>query len=76
MDEPTRGIDVGARAQIYELLYGLAEAGRTVLMVSSDLAEVIGVADRIIVMKEGAVVGDLPKAQATPDQLIKLALPR
>lgn len=76
MDEPTRGIDVGARAQIYDLLYGLAEAGRTVLLVSSDLAEVIGVADRIIVMKEGCVVGDLPKEQATPDQLIKLALPR
>ncbi|GLU31126.1 L-arabinose ABC transporter ATP-binding protein AraG [Trinickia caryophylli] len=76
MDEPTRGIDVGARAQIYELLYGLAESGRTVLMVSSDLAEVIGVADRIVVMKEGRLVGDLPKADATPDQLIKLALPQ
>src|SRR5579863_1435313 len=76
MDEPTRGIDVGARAQIYELLYGLAEAGRTVLMVSSDLAEVIGVADRVLVMKEGRIVGDLPKAEATPDTLIKLALPR
>ena len=76
MDEPTRGIDVGARAQIYELLYGLAEAGRTVLMVSSDLAEVIGVSDRIIVMKEGRMVGDLPKAEASPDQLIKLALPQ
>ena len=76
MDEPTRGIDVGARAQIYELLYGLAEAGRTVLRVSSDLAEVIGVSDRIIVMKEGRMVGDLPKAEASPDQLIKLALPQ
>jgi L-arabinose transport system ATP-binding protein len=76
MDEPTRGIDVGARAQIYELLYGLAEAGRTVLMVSSDLAEVIGVADRVIVMKEGSLVGDLPKAEASPDRLIKLALPQ
>ncbi|TKC91829.1 L-arabinose ABC transporter ATP-binding protein AraG [Trinickia terrae] len=76
MDEPTRGIDVGARAQIYELLYGLAEGGRTVLMVSSDLAEVIGVADRVLVMKEGRIVGDLPKAEATPDQLIKLALPQ
>ncbi|PMS21668.1 L-arabinose ABC transporter ATP-binding protein AraG [Trinickia dabaoshanensis] len=76
MDEPTRGIDVGARAQIYELLYGLAEAGRTVLLVSSDLAEVIGVADRIIVMKEGRIVGELPKAEASPDQLIKLALPQ
>jgi L-arabinose transport system ATP-binding protein len=76
MDEPTRGIDVGARAEIYNLLYELAEAGRTVIMVSSDLAEVIGVADRIIVMKEGRIAGSLPKADATPDELIKLALPR
>ncbi|SAK46956.1 L-arabinose transporter ATP-binding protein [Caballeronia hypogeia] len=76
MDEPTRGIDVGARAEIYNLLYELAEAGRTVIMVSSDLAEVIGVADRIIVMKEGRIAGSLSKADATPDELIKLALPR
>ena len=76
MDEPTRGIDVGARSEIYGLLYGLAEAGRTVIVVSSDLAEVIGIADRVLVMKEGRIVGDLPKAQATPDALIKLALPR
>jgi len=75
MDEPTRGIDVGARSEIYGLLYGLAEAGRTVIVVSSDLAEVIGVADRVIVMREGKIVGNLPKAQVTPDQLIKLALP-
>ncbi|SAL70656.1 L-arabinose transporter ATP-binding protein [Caballeronia terrestris] len=75
MDEPTRGIDVGARSEIYGLLYGLAEAGRTVIVVSSDLAEVIGVADRVIVMREGKIVGNLPKAQASPDQLIKLALP-
>lgn len=76
MDEPTRGIDVGARSEIYSLLYGLAEAGRTVIVVSSDLAEVIGVADRILVMKQGQIVGDLPKTQATPDQLIRLALPQ
>ena len=76
LDEPTRGIDVGARAEIYDLLYDLAEAGRTVIVVSSDLAEVIGIADRVLVMKEGRIVGDLPKAQATPDQLIKLALPQ
>ena len=75
MDEPTRGIDVGARSEIYGLLYGLAEAGRTVIVVSSDLAEVIGVADRVMVMREGKIVGNLQKAQATPDQLIKLALP-
>jgi L-arabinose transport system ATP-binding protein len=76
MDEPTRGIDVGARAEIYNLLYELAEAGRTVILVSSDLAEVIGVSDRIIVMKEGRIAGCVPKAQARPDELIKLALPR
>jgi L-arabinose transport system ATP-binding protein len=75
MDEPTRGIDVGARSEIYGLLYGLAEAGRTVIVVSSDLAEVIGVADRVMVMREGKIVGNLPKTQVTPDQLIKLALP-
>ncbi len=76
MDEPTRGIDVGARAEIYDLLYELAEAGRAVLMVSSDLAEVIGVADRIVVMREGRVAGVVARADATPDLLIKLALPR
>lgn len=75
MDEPTRGIDVGARSEIYSILYGLAEAGRTVIVVSSDLAEVIGVADRILVMKEGQIVGEMPKAQATPEQLIRMALP-
>ena len=68
-------LNVGARSEIYGLLYGLAESGRTVIVVSSDLAEVIGVADRIMVMREGKIVGNLPKAQATPDQLIKLALP-
>ncbi|MBV8628344.1 MAG: L-arabinose ABC transporter ATP-binding protein AraG [Paraburkholderia sp.] len=76
MDEPTRGIDVGARAEIYNLFYELAEAGRTVILVSSDLAEVIGVSDRIIVMKEGRIAGEVAKAHATPDALIKLALPR
>ncbi|MCG0583217.1 ATP-binding cassette domain-containing protein, partial [Burkholderia cenocepacia] len=76
MDEPTRGIDVGARAEIYNLFYELAEAGRTVILVSSDLAEVIGVSDRIVVMKEGRVAGEVAKADATPDALIKLALPR
>ncbi|SMG02439.1 L-arabinose transport ATP-binding protein AraG (TC 3.A.1.2.2) [Burkholderia singularis] len=76
MDEPTRGIDVGARAEIYNLLYELAQAGRAVVMVSSDLAEVIGVSDRIVVMREGRIAGCVPKAQASPDELIRLALPQ
>jgi L-arabinose transport system ATP-binding protein len=76
MDEPTRGIDVGARSEIYRLLYSLAESGKTIILVSSDLAEVIGVSDRIIVMREGAIVGELCRADATPERLINMALPQ
>jgi L-arabinose transport system ATP-binding protein len=76
MDEPTRGIDIGARAEIYRLLYALAEAGKTVIVVSSDLPEVIGIADRIIVMREGRIVGDVPRHDATPQGLMRLALPQ
>ncbi|TPG14210.1 ATP-binding cassette domain-containing protein [Sphingomonas koreensis] len=74
-DEPTRGIDVGARSEIYAQIYRLAEGGATVLFASSDLPEVIGVADRIVVMREGAIAGIVDRADATPDQLLKLALP-
>ena len=75
MDEPTRGIDVGARSEIYQLLYGLAAAGRTVILVSSDIAEIVGVCDRVIVMREGSLVADLARAEVSPERLIQLALP-
>jgi len=75
MDEPTRGIDVGARSEIYAHMYRLAEEGRTILFASSDMPEVMGVADRIIVMREGRVAGIVPRADATPDRLLRLALP-
>jgi L-arabinose transport system ATP-binding protein len=75
LDEPTRGIDVGARSEIYDLIYGFAEAGGTVLFASSDMAEVLGVADRIVVMREGAVAGEMRRDRATPDGLLRLALP-
>ncbi len=75
LDEPTRGIDVGARSEIYDLIYGFAEAGGTVLFASSDMAEVLGVADRIVVMREGAVAGEVARADATADGLLRLALP-
>ncbi|WP_019832121.1 L-arabinose ABC transporter ATP-binding protein AraG [Sphingomonas sp. PR090111-T3T-6A] len=75
MDEPTRGIDVGARSEIYAHMYRLAEEGRTILFASSDMPEVMGVADRIIVMREGRIAGILPRADATPDRLLRLALP-
>jgi L-arabinose transport system ATP-binding protein len=75
MDEPTRGIDVGARSEIYAHMYGLAEEGRTILFASSDMPEVMGVADRIVVMREGTVAGIVPRADATSDTLLRLALP-
>ena len=76
MDEPTRGIDIGARSEIYRLLYELAESGKTIIVVSSDLSEVIGVSDRIVVMREGCIVGEVLKSEASPDRLIRMALPQ
>ena len=61
--------------QIYQLLYGLATAGRTVILVSSDIAEIVGVCDRVIVMREGSLVADLARAEVSPERLIQLALP-
>lgn len=75
MDEPTRGIDVGARRDIYSLLYDLAEQGKSVVVISSDLAEVSSICDRIAVMRDGALVEVLPREQATPERLLGLALP-
>jgi L-arabinose transport system ATP-binding protein len=75
MDEPTRGIDVGARSEIYGHIYRLAEEGRTILFASSDLPEVMGVADRIIVMCEGRVVAIVERGDAAADDLLRLALP-
>ncbi len=75
MDEPTRGIDVGARSQIYAILYDLAASGKSVIVVSSDLPEVMSVCDRIAVMREGEITGTMARADATPEQLLRLALP-
>jgi ABC-type sugar transport system ATPase subunit len=59
-DEPTRGIDVGAKAGIHDLIRGLANEGVAVVMISSELPEVIGMSDRIIVMRQGSIAGELP----------------
>lgn len=75
LDEPTRGIDVGTKSEIYQILFDLAENGLTVLFVSSDLSEVLGVSDRIIVMREGAISGSISRAEATEESILKLALP-
>jgi ribose transport system ATP-binding protein len=72
LDEPTRGIDVGAKREIYRLMRDLADRGAAVLMISSELPEVIGVCDRILVMHEGRLAGELPPG-ATEEQIMTLA---
>lgn len=72
-DEPTRGIDVGAKAEIYKLMSTLAEEGAAVIMVSSELPEIIGVSDRIIVMHEGEITGEVRKEDATEEKIMTYA---
>jgi ABC-type sugar transport system ATPase subunit len=73
VDEPTRGVDVGARSEIYRLLRALADRGVALVVVSSDLPEVLALADRIIVMAEGNTVGELSGDTATEEQVLRLA---
>lgn len=74
-DEPTRGIDVGAKREIYSLIHELAHQGCAILMISSELPEVISISDRIVVMCEGRMRGELAAAEATEDAVIQLAVP-
>jgi L-arabinose transport system ATP-binding protein len=76
MDEPTRGIDVGTKNEIYSIMYELADKGIAVVVVSSDLPEVLGVSDRVIVMREGRIVASVDRADATQDCLLRFALPQ
>ena len=76
LDEPTRGIDVGAKSEIYAIIHDLAARGIAVVVVSSDLMEVMGVADRILVMSEGAITGEVARAEFNDERLLQLALPR
>jgi ribose transport system ATP-binding protein len=73
-DEPTRGIDVGAKAEIYELMRKLAETGVAIIMISSDMEEVINVSDRVAVMHEGRVTGVLTRAETTEENIMRLAV--
>ncbi|NAW85198.1 ATP-binding cassette domain-containing protein, partial [Photobacterium halotolerans] len=74
LDEPTRGIDVGAKSEIYELIFKLAENGVTVLVVSSDLPEVLGISDRLLVMKEGRITGELTRDAFDEQTALRLAM--
>jgi len=74
LDEPTRGVDVGAKAEIYAITDDLAAKGVAVLVISSELPEVLGLADRIVVMREGRVTGELDHADATEERILTLAI--
>jgi len=73
LDEPTRGIDVGAKAEIYLLMRRLSDRGVAIMMISSELPEIIGMSDRIIVMHDGAIMGELFSAEATEEKILMLA---
>ncbi|HEY6553825.1 MAG TPA: sugar ABC transporter ATP-binding protein [Vicinamibacteria bacterium] len=74
LDEPTQGVDVGAKAEIHRLMVDLADEGMAILMVSSELPEVLGMSDRIAVMHAGTLAGILPRAEATQEAILALAL--
>ncbi|MEW2217829.1 sugar ABC transporter ATP-binding protein [Streptomyces sp. NPDC006990] len=74
LDEPTRGIDVGAKVEIYQLVNELTASGHAVLMISSDLPEVLGMSDRVLVMSQGRIAGELTAREATQDAVMALAV--
>jgi ribose transport system ATP-binding protein len=73
LDEPTRGIDIGARCEIYTELRRLASQGLAILFVSSDLEEVIGLSDRVLVMSDGAIQGELSRLELSEEAILSLA---
>ncbi|MDB2642496.1 ATP-binding cassette domain-containing protein, partial [bacterium] len=76
-DEPTRGIDVGAKFEIYQLMNKLAGEGKAIVMVSSELPEILGMSDRIIVMREGQIAGELENRDGlTQEEVLALAMER
>ncbi|WP_179378583.1 sugar ABC transporter ATP-binding protein [Jannaschia marina] len=73
IDEPTRGIDIGTKQQIYEFIHALAAEGKSIIVISSEMQEVIGLSDRVLVMREGRITGELSGDDITEDRIIRLA---
>ena len=71
LDEPTRGIDVGAKFEIYTLIAKLAEEGRSILMISSEMPELLGMCDRLYVMNDGAFVAEMGAAEASQEKIMR-----
>jgi D-xylose transport system ATP-binding protein len=74
LDEPTRGIDVGAKLEIYEIINRLTDAGKAVVLVSNELPELIGMSDRLLILREGRIAGEFNRAEATQEKLLAAAL--
>ena len=72
-DEPTRGIDVGAKLEIYELMNRLVAKGKSIIMISSELPEVLGMCDRILVMRSGHIAGEIEAEHATQEKIMQYA---
>jgi ABC-type sugar transport system ATPase subunit len=75
LDEPTRGIDVGAKEEIYSMIQELARAGKAILLVSSEMKEILALSDRILVMREGRIVGEVRPAETSPEEILRYAMP-
>ena len=73
LDEPTRGVDVGAKREIYELIGEQAAQGKAILMISSDLPEVLGISDRVLVIRQGSVVANLESKKTTEEEIMGYA---
>ena len=76
LDEPTRGIDIGVKAEFYDMIGELAEMGRAILLISSELPELLSLCDRILVMSEGRVTAELPRESATQENIMQAAVPK
>jgi D-xylose transport system ATP-binding protein len=74
LDEPTRGIDIGAKLEVYELINQLTERGLAVVLASSELPELIGMSDRIVMLRDGAIGGTFERAETTPEKLLAAAM--
>ena len=75
LDEPTRGIDVGAKAEIYELIANLAREGMAILLISSEMNEILSLCDRILVMREGVIAAEVLPGETTPEEILRYAMP-
>jgi len=74
LDEPTRGIDVGAKYEIYTIMNSLVEQGMSIIMISSELPEILGMSDRIYVMSAGKIKGEMPVEDASQESIMALAV--